>query len=1795
MDSQMQKIADAINKCTKCEISNYVKNKVVGRGSRKPRIIFLGEAPGKSEDLTGKPFVGPSGKLLESWITYLSLKPTDYAILNVCKCRPTNGDDKDRAPTDEERANCLPFLRRQIEILKPEIIVALGNTALRTCILDFSQSVSSVAGEFLDRPSIFNSRIYAMFHPAYFLRNHRDGKQFLEKLKSYLYNESKSEEIPYQKVLSMNQQAAENLSVHEMISPVLSAIHSFAKKAGRIFKDVNQKDECYIGEKFCKIVVRSAAEDVDFLIREDEIEKQKYDCWVIGYSQKGNYDFVGYVNRDILSVTPSRDHFNKGFLVKAVQPSSFNPIYDLLPVLEEEDSEKEQIEKQRFIPLHLHTEYSIGDAYGKLPDIGKIIKKKGYEACAITDHGTLSGTIYFQKACLENGVKPIIGTEAYVLLEDDIKGQSYHLVLLVKNKTGWKNLLYLHDKASREHFYYKPKMLLDEILEHPEGLIAMTACTSGILSRHIIEGQTDKAREIAEKLKAAFGEDLYFEIIFNEGVPHQKEVNAALLKLGEELGIKCVVTSDSHYPNKEDHLIHQAIKAISYNKPFDESGFSDTTFYYLQDKDVYELSEPHKYITKERVTELIETTREVADKCNFVIERDWDDALPVFSVPEEMKEKFSAWCKAKGYREDDNSLLRYIAYKGFYEKGFAGKKEYQDRLELELDRFIAKGYAKYFLIVWDYVNFCKKSGIMVGPGRGSAGSSLVAYCMEITKVDPLKYDLLFDRFVSPIRKDMPDIDLDFEDARRGEVIEYLKQKYGEERGAKIITFSRWHGKGALRDVGRIFGISIGEINRITNLVITRSGGDARAGFTLEDTFTEFEQAKEFQKKYPEQVRIAKALEGSIRHCGLHAAAFVVAKNPIYNYLPTHRMKGEIVAAFEKKEVENFGLIKFDILGLKTLTVISNTLKLLGKEKKDVQLPESFDDKEVYEKVFKPGNTLGVFQAETTGMSKLLKSLQVDNFKLLYDANSLYRPGPLHCLAGDSLVKTVEGEKKIKDIQNGDRIFSSGYSAGGNGKKVHKFIENEVLEKFDRGIQPTYLVVDSFGNKIECTKKHRFFTKQGWKRLEQLNAGDYVLVVSSDTIAWKEITEIRYVGRKHVYDLAMKNKEFPNYIANNFIVHNSGETATFVLRHLGKQKWDYDHPLLEPIKKDTYGLILYQEQVMKVMFEIGKFSWATAEASRKIITKSKGKDMFEKMRNEFIANAEREHHMSKEESGKIFDVVSTFGCLDKDTKIVSFSEKERKPVEITIEQAYESKMQNLKLLSMSAKGLLTYNAVKKIHPTGQKMVYLIETDSGKFIEATAEHRFLVNDKWVQVKNIKVGDWIKVVPDQKETGIVADDRIFRKIPVGWRQTFDIEMEDPPRNFIANGFVSHNSYGFNKSHSIEYSMIGYYCAWLKTHYPREFFSAILSFEGDPNMFADYIRDAKRLGVKVYLPEVNGSKMGFSPYKDGIIGGFSSINGIGARTAERFIANQPYADLLDFIRRGKPNLTAFRALVTIGALDSWIKNRKVFFEQADEILKAARKKKDEIKNLEELLDLVDQTQPDWTEKERAEMMLRYYSVPGEKHAIEYFDDPFLPFLKDRYERIGELEFDDYIDERWIKGIVTFINFKQEGLEGQWTMFDNVLERRYAHLNVSDGTGNVLVHLSPEQYTYYKHFFETGTGFAVIIKGHSIKDFNKIYCDAMIVLNDIDNNNPVIKYIKYNRRQKELEKIKQLFPGFQAGVIQNVTYKVSKNKKPYARIKFTDGKEYLCFKLDSNIFVAGEIVVYSVDTHPFMRVIRRL
>lgn len=892
-------------------------------------------------------------------------------------------------------------------------------------------------------------------------------------------------EIKLKKDFVINQQTAENLGHNEMISSIVAGVHYFCKLANIYFKDINQQDECMIGDKKVKIYVRDAMMDDDMLVYDSYFQRHpEIDIYVLCKKKGGKYEYLGYVTREIVEGTRivqmiGKDNDAASKEIRRIFAEQYLNLSDIIKIEVDEDEEEEHIDDaQSYVPLHMHSEYSVGDGFGTIKYICESLRKKGFRGAALTDHGTLAGVWEFQKAMLERDLKPVIGCELYVKIPESEK--RFHAAVYVKNETGWKNLLKLQSLACREHFYYKPVVPYEELFKYHEGLIITAGCMSGLVPFLISQGELKKAEKWLLKMKEVFGEDLYVEIMLHKILTYQDTMQSIYM-MAEENNIKCIFTTDSHYPNKEDIKYHEAIKAIGMRKKYGEAGYDDNCFYLMQEDDIARRAESIGWIIPSIISEFKQNTFEVFNKCDFKIAPpDELDTLPKFLPTEqERKEKLKELCI--------EGLEKYTPYK------YEGK--FKERLTLEMDRMLGKNYENYFLIVWDMVKWAKDNGIRVGPGRGSIGSSLAAYALNITECDPMEHDLLFDRFLSPIRRDMPDADLDFADLRRPEVFEYLKEKYGEKHCAKVITNSRFHARGTIRDVGRIFSLPSRDITKLCSMVIERSGGDARASFSLEDTFEEFAEAKIFKENYPLAAEIACRIEGHLRHKGVHAAAMVITEKETSEYVPLGKLNGQIVTEWEKFQTEDMKLVKFDILGLKTLTVIEDAVQMAKCE-----LPKTFEDPKVYKEIFQVGNTAGVFQFETVGLTKLAQSINVKNFNELYDCTSLFRPGALH----------------------------------------------------------------------------------------------------------------------------------------------SGQTQVYVNRAQGKEECEPFHPLLTEISKPTKGIILYQEQIMKIMHQVGGMSWATAEMARKVITKSKGKDAFNKMRKEFVTNAHKIHKMPLEEAEKLYDVVSTFG-------------------------------------------------------------------------------------------------------------------------------------------------------------------------------------------------------------------------------------------------------------------------------------------------------------------------------------------------------------------------------------------------------------------------------------------------------------------------------------------------------------------------------------------------------------------------
>ncbi len=648
-----------------------------------------------------------------------------------------------------------------------------------------------------------------------------------------------------------------------------------------------------------------------------------------------------------------------------------------------------------YVPLHLHTEYSLLDGSIKIEELVELASQHRMPAVAITDHGNLFGAVEFYRKVSKAGMKPVIGCEVYVAPSSrfEKKGEgttesSFHLILLARDNEGYRNLVSLVSRAYTEGFYYKPRIDKDLLAQYSRGLIGLSACLKGEVPYLVSREMTGKARESALEYRSILGADNFYLEIQDNGLAAQDAANRKLVELGRKLEIGIVATNDCHYLRKEDARAHDILLCIQTGKTVSDANrmrFESDEFY-------LKTAEEMKRAFPE-LPEAVSATREIAERCNveFALGK---SLLPTYRVEEGTAETY----------------LKRLAVEGLREKfGENVPEAYRNRMKTELDIINRMNYASYFLIVWDFIRYARKSGIPVGPGRGSAAGSLVAYCLGITEIDPIKYNLLFERFLNPERISMPDIDVDFCKDRRGEVISYVANQYGQDHVAQIITFGTMAAKAAIRDVGRSLDIPYAEVDRIAKLIPNT------LNITIEEALKAEPQLRELYTENPkvkEILDIAKRLEGLCRHASTHAAGVVVSPEPLTEYAPLYKnpTDGTITTQFDMGSVEAIGLLKFDFLGLKTLTVIEKTIGYIRANGGELSLRDiPMDDSETY-RLLSSGETTGVFQVESAGMRDILIRMQPNRFEDLIALVALYRPGPMAWI--DDFIKAKKGEAKI---------------------------------------------------------------------------------------------------------------------------------------------------------------------------------------------------------------------------------------------------------------------------------------------------------------------------------------------------------------------------------------------------------------------------------------------------------------------------------------------------------------------------------------------------------------------------------------------------------------------------------------------------------------------------------------------------------------------------------------------------------------------------------------------------------------
>ncbi|WP_459909175.1 DNA polymerase III subunit alpha [Desulfotomaculum defluvii] len=649
-----------------------------------------------------------------------------------------------------------------------------------------------------------------------------------------------------------------------------------------------------------------------------------------------------------------------------------------------------------FVHLHLHSEYSLLDGATRISQVAKQAKENGMDALAITDHGCMFGTVDFYKACHKEGVKPILGCEVYVAPRRRIDrtpkldDQPAHLVLLAENQEGYKNLLKLVSLGYTEGFYYKPRVDKELMRSYSKGLIALSGCLAGEVADKILGSQPEKARQVAKEYSEIFGKNNFFLELQDHGYQQQKVVNRELIKIAKELQIPLVATNDVHYLKREHADIQDVLLCIQTGKSINTPGRMkfDSQEMYL--KSPYEMN-----LLFAEIPEALSNTVRIAERCNVNLEFGTYH-LPYFTVPE----GFSS-----------AQYLREKCLEGVNKRYGHCSGQVQERLDYELSVISQMGYDEYFLIVWDFIHYAKEKGIAVGPGRGSAAGSIVSYALGITNIDPLKYSLLFERFLNPERISMPDIDIDFDYERRGEVIDYIVQKYGTDRVAQIITFGTMAARAAIRDVGRALDIPYGEVDRVAKLV------PMELNITIAKALANSPDLKAAYDQDPEVKRLidtAVELEGMPRHASTHAAGVVISKEPLVEYLPLNKTSdGLVTTQFPMTTVEELGLLKMDLLGLRNLTVIAEAVDLI-EQIKGIRLDINaipLDDQVTFDMLTR-GEGIGVFQLESSGMRNILKELKPNAFEDIVALVALYRPGPLGSGMVEDFIQRKHGQTKV---------------------------------------------------------------------------------------------------------------------------------------------------------------------------------------------------------------------------------------------------------------------------------------------------------------------------------------------------------------------------------------------------------------------------------------------------------------------------------------------------------------------------------------------------------------------------------------------------------------------------------------------------------------------------------------------------------------------------------------------------------------------------------------------------------------
>lgn len=1347
-----------------------------------------------------------------------------------------------------------------------------------------------------------------------------------------------------------------------------------------------------------------------------------------------------------------------------------------------------------FVNLHQHTIYSQLDGACKIPELVDRAKELGMPSVSMTDHGNVHGLIDFYKECKKQDIKPILGEEFYFCDDRTVKEKVdssgsgkldgsdkryYHLTVLAADNDGYHNLIKLSSDAYLEGFYFKPRSDYSMLEKHSKGIVIGSGCLGGPVLQPLLHDNYDLALSTAARLQDIVGKDHFFIEMMDHGLPEQAKTNPFLLKIAKTLDAPPLWTEDCHYLHQHDSFSHSVLLCSQTG-----SKLSDPKRFKFHNDEYYLKSPEEMYALDPDRPELCSNTLLIADRCN--VEIDFNTMhLPNFPIPSEYK--------------DDNDMLKDLVWKGLQKRYGTPQEVHIERAKYELSVIKGMGLSSYFLIFWDLVSFCKQEGIMYGPARGSAASSIIAYALEITKVDPIKYDLIFERFLNPDRIAMPDIDWDIDTRYRDNVINYTRQKYGDDHVAQIITFGTIKARTAIRDTARVLGYDYATGDKISKaLPPLLMGKDTplEACFELDPKYEfGYENAAELRDLYntdPDAQRIidtAKGIEGSVRQAGVHAAAVVIGDDSLVNLIPIEKRKdGPITTQYEKNTIEDLGLLKMDYLGLRNLDVISDALELMGEEQDFLDSIPVDDFKAL--KILKKGYGIGLFQVE--------------------------------CLSGDTYIAKDFTIKDLFENPSLKKKLLSVYIDSGKRKW------NNVIDVSYGGVKPVYRVLTESGRYIKASKDHKFLTEDGWVKLEDLSLGQKTLMSRGEYAVYRECLDCGKQIDDNPY-----NSPIRCYVCSAHFHSNPSKNKDKISKALKKTYENGNSPWNKGLTKETSPIL--KETAEKISKTLTGRTW------------------------EEIHGFEKAHRLRREQSERSKgEKCYFFGkSLPNSGSYKNAKSGFREDLGHSVRSSWGADVARLlKFMQISYEYEKTRFYMTK--PDGSKCSYLPDfylPDYDLYIEVKGYYRDedkekmqLFSEQYSDIKLIMVDKtkfaelelrYKHIVPNW-ECPVIPDFSWLEEIvsieQVGEEETYDIAMASPGNNFIANGFVVHNSrsmrdllkdvspdniedisavlalyrpgpmaenmhrdyadrkhgrkfarifhddakeilantyhlpiyqeqifqiaqrfagftyaeadvlrkamgkkmpelmaeqrekfvqgcidneynedfsnklfdmvqefsgYSFNLSHSVSYSFITYWTAYLKAHYPREYMAALCSSVWDDlDKTGVYLYEARQMGLKVYPPNVNTSDINYGVEEDGIRIGFRTLKNMGESAVGKLLKERerggPFVSLYDLAWRFNPNINTLKSLAYSGALDQF-GTRQGIAAVAENVLESTRKKSKKISkdqgslfSVEEENNLIDFDIPDteFSDSQKLKMEKETLGVYISGHPLDEYEN---------------------------------------------------------------------------------------------------------------------------------------------------------------------------------------------------------------